>query len=384
VASIWPTFQAISQRFGLGPPIAYHGRIFTFLFVARRWLALWIVLTREVLMVSVRVINGYIMTLLVVASAVGVLAVGSPAIADPYFNSSEPGCNGSDPNVLLCDDFESGTWYVNDGDNRTAADRGWGGTIYANPITPPGAILCGAGVTPFGNCAANGGPHNGGVGGRNMAGHLFKVGACGTDGSQTCGVDEAYIRWYMKWESGYQWSGEKNMNLTKAAGGIFWGNVHCNPGQGSRSSTCSLKFANYPVSSATVTQEQPLSLQSGRWYFAELHMKLNTPGQPNGQVRLWTNDCGVDGASCGASPTLRVNITNVNFSNRLSTSDKLELVWLENWANNGDGVGSLGTGPYWDNLKVSRVGPIGFFGTSGPPPTGSASAPSAPTNVILR
>ena len=335
-------------------------------------------------MVSVSVKNGYIMTLLVVASAVGLLAVGSPAAAGSYFNSSEPGCDGSDPNVLLCEDFESGTWYINDGDHRTAVDKGWGGTIYANPITPPGAVLCGAGVTPFGNCVGNGGERSGVKGGRNMAGHLLKVGACGIDGGQPCGVDEIYVRWYAKWASGFQWSAEKHMNVTKEAGGIAWGNVHCNPGQGSRAPTCSLNFSNWPANSASVPLQQPLLLQSGRWYFAELYIRLNTPGQANGEVKLWTNDCGVQGTTCGSAPVLRVNITNINFTNRQSTADKLELVWLENWANNADEAGSLGTGPFWDNLKVSRVGPIGFSGTSGPPPTGSAIAPSAPTNPIVR
>src|SRR3989442_15529281 len=30
-----------------------------------------------------------------------------------YFNSSEPGGNGSDPNVLWCDGFERGSWFFN-------------------------------------------------------------------------------------------------------------------------------------------------------------------------------------------------------------------------------------------------------------------------------
>src|SRR3989344_5770733 len=74
-----------------------------------------------------------------------------------YLNSAEPGCDGTDSNVLLCDDFEDGDWYVTDGDNMVAANDGWFGTIYANPITPAGAIFFGIGVNPFGGCAANGG-----------------------------------------------------------------------------------------------------------------------------------------------------------------------------------------------------------------------------------
>src|SRR5262245_56742394 len=85
-----------------------------------------------------------------------IAATAAGASAGPYYNSAESGCNGSDPNVLLCEDFESGVWYATDGDTNggptNPANKGWGGTIYANPITPANAIRCGAGVTPFGNC----------------------------------------------------------------------------------------------------------------------------------------------------------------------------------------------------------------------------------------
>src|SRR5688572_14431457 len=127
-------------------------------------------------MASLKTRSGYIVAVVVVA-ALGMFAVTS-ALADPYFNSSEPGCSGSDPNVLMCDDFEDGSWYVTDGDTAGGManpdNDGWGGTIYANPITPAKAIRCGAGVTPFGNCAADGGFHEG-QGGRNMALHWFKT-----------------------------------------------------------------------------------------------------------------------------------------------------------------------------------------------------------------
>src|SRR6266853_1970655 len=77
------------------------------------------------------------------------------ASADPYFNSSEPGCDGSNPNTLWCEDFESpgvsgGRWYAEDCDTANAnggidlRTKGWCGTIFANPITPPGAEICGA------------------------------------------------------------------------------------------------------------------------------------------------------------------------------------------------------------------------------------------------
>src|SRR5437764_1153899 len=39
--------------------------------------------------------------------------------ADPYLNSSELQCNGSDPTVLMCDDFEDGDWAVSNCERPT-------------------------------------------------------------------------------------------------------------------------------------------------------------------------------------------------------------------------------------------------------------------------
>jgi hypothetical protein len=56
------------------------------------------------------------LSLALVVLALG-LGLTAGASAGPYLNSSEPGCDGSNPNVLLCDDFEStadsgARWYA--------------------------------------------------------------------------------------------------------------------------------------------------------------------------------------------------------------------------------------------------------------------------------
>src|SRR3989442_14897430 len=97
------------------------------------------------------------------------------------FNSSEPGCDGSDPNVLMCDDFESGAWYSLNCDIANTAGgllqtHGWCGTIYADPITPAGAAVCGS-KGPLGtNCAAHAGQQTGGAGAVNMNSQPFSGG----------------------------------------------------------------------------------------------------------------------------------------------------------------------------------------------------------------
>src|SRR2546428_655319 len=38
------------------------------------------------------------------------------------FNSAEPGCDYSDPNVVMCDDFEDGIWYRTNCDSSGVTD----------------------------------------------------------------------------------------------------------------------------------------------------------------------------------------------------------------------------------------------------------------------
>jgi hypothetical protein len=307
-----------------------------------------------------------------------VAATAAVASAGPYFNSSEAGCNGSDPNVLMCDDFEDGVWYGRDGDHATAEDDGWWGTIYANPITPANAARCGAGVTPFGNCAASGGAHSA-AGGRNMAQHRLKVGSCGTDGRQFCNVPEVYVRWYAKWDAGYRFGAEKHMNVTNGDGDIAFANVQLNCGTGGASSTAAPFVqvihgrVNEPGNCGPQNQGSAITIQSGRWYFFEMRVRSGS----SGLIELWVNDCGTAGTSCGSSPTLRTRLTG-NFPGN-SVGSQIQTIWLENWAN----PPSSGTGPLWDQIKVSRVGPIGFAGSGGGQ-TADNIPPATPGGPVLR
>jgi hypothetical protein len=272
-----------------------------------------------------------------------------------FFNSAEPGC-GSDPNVILCDDFEDGDWYAKDVDKANASGGllqtdGWAGTIYANPITPAGAASCGDKGAAGTSCAANGGNHSGGEGGRNMADHQFSGGP----------VTELWARWYYKPEAGYQFGAEKHTNFTKAAGDITWFNIQFNCGAGGAKSTATpyIQIIHGPSSNCYRLNVSDISLTGGNWYFFEVHLKLNSSGTTqDGLIEIWINECGATGICTGA-PTLRSRLTNVGFdrnqSGCLTSPCKVETLWFENWAN----PGSRGTA-YLDQIKVSKAGPIGF------------------------
>lgn len=287
-------------------------------------------------------------------------ALASHADAAPYYNSSEAGCDGSDSTVLLCEDFEDGSWYVTDCDTsggRTNTDNdGWCGTIFANPITPTNAVV--SGVTPFGTYAGTAGLKDG-VGGTNDGMHYFKTSGCGTDASQRCGVQEVYVRWYTYFESGYQFGAEKHMNITNLDGDIAFANVQINCGFGASQSTGVLYVQVIHGEDACFTQNQGnnITLDSGKWYFFEMHLVAHATA---GQIDLWVNDCGAAGTSCGASPVLRMSRTGLQLPGN-SNGSAIETIWAESWAN----PASSGTGPYWDNIKVATAGPIGFSGDSG-------------------
>jgi hypothetical protein len=309
--------------------------------------------------------------------------MASAASADPYYNSSEPGCDGRDSRVLFCEGFESGTWYVTNGDTSggplNPQNKGWAGTIYS-AINPPGAAKCGTGLTPFGNCAGFGGSGTRTSSGGNMAMHRLKTPTCGSGGWELCGVNEIYVRWYTKWDAGYLWGNEKHMNITNSDGDIAFADITLGAGRcgsGSSSPTSDIGIAvNYGTindggACGPQNQGNNITLQSGHWYFFEFHVKAGS----SAVVELWVNDCGPSGTTCGPAPILRTRYTGNLPGN--SKGSQIQTVWLENWT----GVTSSGSGPYWDQIKASTVGPIGFSGSSG---SVDRVAPGAPASPALR
>jgi hypothetical protein len=298
-----------------------------------------------------------------------------PGTNHPYFNSTESGC-GTDSNVMLCDDFEDGIWYMTDGDHMVPENDGWFGNIYANPITPANAIRCGTGTTPFGNCAADGGLHLG-VGGRNMAQHRLKTSTCGSTGVEYCNVNELYVRWYAKWDPGYLFAGEKHMVVTNSDGDIAFAQIDLNCATSGPLPTVGVNIGvnygtvNEPGNCGPQNQGNNITIQSGRWYFFEFHVRAGS----NALMELWINDCGTTGTACGSAPILRTRLTGSLPGN--ANGSQIQTLWLENWANSPAG-GSVGNGPLWDQIKASRVGPIGFSGSTGttPPPSPTPPPPA--------
>lgn len=290
-----------------------------------------------------------------------------PATVDHmFFNSAEVGC-GTDANTLLCDDFESGTWYTKNCDQARNTGgllqtKGWCGTIYNNPpnnaqgsgtgpIDPPGAAVCGnAGFRS--QCAATSGTHGGGIGGKNMADHGF---------SQP-GQSEAYFRVYFQPQADYNGGHEKMFDFTNGVGTNqmvalcynYFGNekIACIPYLHQDGGLQGIVGGAWMTSNVG----PELTLATTHWYFFEMHMRLNTPGQFDGLFEWWLNDCGTDGLACTGMPTLRSRYTTVLFRNPVEQySTAISGIWIENWANPPT-VGTM----YYDNVRAAKVGPIGY------------------------
>src|SRR5438128_2456050 len=93
MVSTWPVFQAF--LLDAGSARSLHAVKWSWIFrspTAGQYRK------RRVFMISVRLTKGHVMMLLLVLSAASILAGESPAVAAQFFNSSEPGCDGSDPN----------------------------------------------------------------------------------------------------------------------------------------------------------------------------------------------------------------------------------------------------------------------------------------------
>jgi hypothetical protein len=274
-----------------------------------------------------------------------------------YFNSSEAGGDGSNPNYLMADDFEDGSWYSKNCDDANNSGGllqtdGWCGTIYANPITPANAAVCGGVGLAGTNCAATGGYHSGAIGGENMASHGFVGGV--TD------LTEAYFRVYFQPQSDYSGGHEKMFDFTR------------NTESGELVALCYNYFGSQTIGCIPYLHQDDgvqgqangwmrsnvastVTIARTHWYYFEMHVKLNTPGSYDGVFEWWMNDCGTTGTSCSGAPTLRGRYTTVKYRDAgAESSVTLGGIWIENWANEAT-TGTM----YYDNVVASKA-PIGF------------------------
>jgi len=294
------------------------------------------------------------------------LSIGE-ASADPFFNSSEPGCDGSDPTILFCDDFEDGDWAQSNcdflGGKNYSGNDGWCMTIYYpnlgggsangtngagfNPPAVPGYAVCSGKGAVGTNCAATSAARSGSSG--MMGSHNLNGGP----------YLEVYYRVYFKNLPGYVPGHEKMFGLTTNAGTNYLLQMSYNTFGSNVMRSIPIQNQDLnPGGWQVQNQGNALTLQNNHWYYLEQHIKLNTLGQANGVYEMWLDDCGTSGTGCTGAGTLRSRYTALQYrtSGDQDPNALIGAFWLENWSN------PQSTGEtHYDQMVVAtrRIGPLG-------------------------
>jgi hypothetical protein len=287
-----------------------------------------------------------------------------------FLNSAEPQCNGSDPSVLMCDDFEDGDWFVTDADHGGSGDPqndGWAGTINSTDPLNQHFARCAKRGAMGTNCTSSSGYRDTSVtqaGGR--AWHKL--------GPQTgTNYNEIYHREYLQFLPGYHFGQEKwtfyedgsvqhGLMQTPFGQDMFDWSVQ----QGSTGASCG-------GGRCKQNQGNDLHMIPGHWYYMETHLKLGT-GNGDGMVEFWQDDCGTDGLGCTGPGTLRLHHEGLTFSN---ASKGCCTFHQENWCPVPGGAGTCAGEVNRDQVvwATRRIGPMGS--------TGDTTAPAAPSGLRI-
>lgn len=356
----------------------------------------------------------FMVLLMISASLLGGLVLGwiEEASSAPYLNSSEPICNGSDPTVLMCDDFEDGDWaQTNDRGNRDgvhitdtpqtyAPNDGWGCTAF--DVNPPN-------FAATNNFVVTGGA--GGTGKAATSGPRTNQFASGNDGGgQQCmhglpgNYTEVYIRYYLRNHTDYVVNSDYDERMLDTVpvdwnpcGNCLLGDLHNKAGSGQLAaisyhfqdngfagcpSFCWL-FQNQVNGMGTDSRGNstptggPITLQTGHWYYIEMHIRVNTGINFDGLYDLWVDDCGTNGQGCTGPGTLRTKYTTMlwwtDVQRALFGGSNIRGFWIQNYANPHN-AGST----QYDQIVVrtQRVGPMAVGGATTPP--------TSPTNLRVQ
>jgi hypothetical protein len=283
----------------------------------------------------------------------------NPASAHMFLNSAEPQCNGSDPTVLMCDDYEDGTWFVTNADNGGPSDPqndGWRGTIWATDPLNQNFARCGNKGAVGTNCTAT-------TANRSLSGKGGQ--AWHRLGPQTAtNYMNIYHREYLQFLPGYKFGHEKwtfyengstqfGLTQTPFSADMFdWAQQNgsgCNP-------RCAQNQGN------------ALHMIPGHWYYMETHLDLN-----NGLVEFWQDDCGTNGLGCTGPGTLRLRHTGLSWSNASTGCCDAH---QENWCPSPGGAGVCSGEVYRDQTvwATRRIGPMRSTSVDN-------SAPAMPTGA---
>jgi len=239
--------------------------------------------------------------LAILAAIIAITVVATDAKAHPFLNSAEPQCNGTDPTILMCDDYEDGDWFVTNADNGGFADPrndGWRGTIWATDPLGQFFARCGAKGAVGTNCTATT-ANRSTSGGGGQAWHSL--------GPQTkMKYSNLFHREYIKFLPGYKFGHEK---ITFWENGPHQFGLTQTPFNANTFDWAQQSGTGCPAGRCAQNQGNNLMFTPGNWYYMETHVDI-----PAGLVEIWADDCGPDGKGCTGAGTLRLKWTGLTWT----------------------------------------------------------------------
>lgn len=205
--------------------------------------------------------------------------------------------------------------------------------------------------------------------------------------------DNLYVRLYVKFSDPYNWGNvdDKGIYFQNSGGASVIHNVKM---EYSSWGTGKPNLASYALLNRGErlyqNQGNDLKFEPGRWYMVEMHIKLNTPGVPDGVYELWVDDM----SRPISNQILRLRYTDllIRPSGNTRGYNTLFLTSYHQRCNLGSACPrTLNQWVIWDNMVVSRakIGPVICHGRqrrqackSGNNPTTLTTLPAVPTSVV--
>jgi hypothetical protein len=299
-----------------------------------------------------------LMTTVAIVAGLGVLQRERAVL-----RAAEAGCpDAADPDsaVLICDDFE----------DRAALSRWSIGSTHDTWPTPE-FILCGNGSGFQDRCAA-------------WSNHLVfddSWGYRGFDGRRSFPPqNEFYVRWYQYVSDGYTWGSLEDSSVMlhdptdsiKAYVATSRDDQPAIPSSGpGMPFLANCQDPDWPETGGEYTrinryqnQGNDITLQTGRWYLFEWYVRLNTPGEADGETKLWIDDA----TSSIVRQTLRLHYTDMRWLRSGDEGKQFSVLRLAAFHQRcddsntcpPDGPLVLNQSQRWDRIVISKA-PIGAF-----------------------
>jgi len=157
-------------------------------------------------------------------------------------------------------------------------------------------------------------------------------------------VEEVYLRFYSKFDSGYVWPSEGQklaiVNLTDGTNSTRRYQVYVKVGPSGAYLVDHSDLGQWRFWALPQNVGAPVAVRMGAWDKLKLHVRLNSPNVADGVVRLWVND------------VLKVDYSNVDI--RAGTAYGMNKLNLSSWSTPGGGSSGV---QWWDSWELSTSDP---------------------------